>query len=95
MFKSIGRYIEHLIAAMVKGFIIMGVVAAIIVLGAFVLLAHHLPQSPIEIVLTVLVIGLSALLGMAIGLVWRLTHIEELSHAVSHLAHAGEEQHHQ
>lgn len=93
MFKSIGRYIEHLLAAMVKGFIVMGVAAAIITLGAFLLLTptHHLPNSPIEIVMTVLVVGLAALLGMTIGLVWRLTHIEELTHALSQLTHSGEE----
>lgn len=92
MFKSIARYIEHVLVAMVKGFIFMGLAAAVVTLGSFLLLAHRLPQTPIEIVLTVLVVGLSAFLGLAIGLVYRLTHIEEISHAVSHMAEAAEKQ---
>lgn len=92
MLNRIKQYFEHLIIAAIKGFVVMAIAALVIVFGAFLLLAHRLPNSGIEVVLVVLVVGLSALLGAAIGLIWRFTHIPQITQAVGHLAHASDEQ---
>lgn len=85
---AIGRYLGHVIIAMVKGFVMMVVVSGIICVGVVfaVTSPHRLPHNNIELALIVVIAGLSGLLGAAIALIWRLTHITELTHAVGHLA---------
>lgn len=91
MFRRIEQYFTHILMAMIRGFIGMGIAAAVIVAGAFFLIAHHGPQGGIEVLLVVLVVGLSALLGAVVGLAWRLAHIQELTQTVDRMVHAGEE----
>jgi len=89
---AIGRWFWHVVTAMVRGCLVLAILAAIIsVLAALV--ATHQPPRGFTLFLIVVIVVVSGLLGAVGALAWRLSHIGELVHAAEAVAeHSG---HHQ
>lgn len=92
MVRGIGRWFWHVFEGMVRGCLVMGVLAAIVTFGGVFLLKHSLPHN-LTLVLVLVIIGISGVLGAAFMLIWRLSHIKEIAHltekAVEEVTHHG------
>jgi len=87
---SIARYLEHLVWATIKGFVVGGVLAAVVCFGAlYVAAPNHSLTAGLSTTFAGVIVLLTALLGAAVALIYRLSHIGELSHAVKHLTTNG------
>ncbi|HLY30774.1 MAG TPA: hypothetical protein VKQ36_07080 [Ktedonobacterales bacterium] len=76
--RAIGRWVRHLIGSMVRGFLTLAIIAAILSGGIATLATRALPTGlTLAFVITISVI--SGLLGAFVMLAWRLTHISELA----------------
>jgi hypothetical protein len=74
-------FIKHTLWAMVKGFVITGVVAAVVCFGAVLVAIHHLSLDLYSVFAGVITL-LAAFLGSAFALIYHLSHIEEISHTL-------------
>jgi hypothetical protein len=83
--RAIFRFVGHTVSAMVKGFFFTGIAAAIISFGVLLLASpgHHLVRG-IDTAFAIAISVLAALLGSAVALVYRLSHIGEARHAIQH-----------
>lgn len=89
---AIGRWFWHVVTAMVRGCLVLAILAAIISVSA-ALVATHQPPRGFTLFLIVVIVVVSGLLGGVGALAWRLSHIGELVHAAEAVAeHSG---HHQ
>jgi putative flippase GtrA len=81
--RAIFRFVEHTLAAMVKGFFFTGIAAAIVSFLILVLATpgHHLVMS-LATVFAIVLSVLAAILGSAVALIYRLSHISEARHAI-------------
>lgn len=88
--KTIARYLEHLVWSTIKGFVVGGALAALVCFGALYLTAPaHSLTAGLSTTFAAIIVLLTALLGAAIALIYRLSHIGELSHAVKQLTTSG------
>jgi hypothetical protein len=81
------QFVAHVFWAMVKGFVFTGIVAAILCFGALFATApgHHLTWD-VSAVFALVIAGLAAILGAAVALIYHLSHIEEITHALQRRA---------
>jgi uncharacterized membrane protein len=81
--KSILNFTRHLLGAMLKGFFFTGIAAAI--LCAVVLLItepQHQVTLDVPAIFALVISGLAAILGAAVALIYHLSHLEDIQHAV-------------
>jgi hypothetical protein len=76
--RTIGGFVKHIVWAMFKGFVITGVVAAVLCFGALLLATHQVTMG-ITSIFAAIISLLAAVLGSAVALIYHLSHIEELS----------------
>jgi hypothetical protein len=79
--RRIGRYFEGLFFSVAKGCLLTALVAGILATGLVILLSHQLPSTADFTLIAVIVI-LAGVVGGAIALIWRMTHIPDIIHAV-------------
>ncbi len=82
MIRGIGRWFWHVFEGMVRGCLTLALLAAVISFGTVYLTTHTLPAG-VTLGLVVTIIIISGILGAAFMLIWRLSHIEELTHVAS------------
>jgi hypothetical protein len=81
--KAIFQFVEHIVMAMVKGFIFTGVVVAVLCFGAILITTPgHSLSDGIASVFAIVATVLAAFLGSAVALIYHLSHIEEIHHAL-------------
>ena len=79
----IGRYIESVFFSVAKGCLLTALVAGILATATVFLLSHRLPTTA-DFTLIIVIVVLAGAVGSAIALIWRMTHIPEIIHAVEH-----------
>jgi hypothetical protein len=81
--RAIFSFVGHTISAMVKGFFLTGIAAAIISFGVLLFASHghHLVMG-IDTAFAITISVLAALLGSAVALVYRLSHIGDARHVI-------------
>ena len=81
--KAISQFIRHTLSAMVKGFAYTGIVAAIISLVALLAVSpgHHLTMD-LSAAFAAIASVLAALLGAAVALIYHLSHLGDVHHAI-------------
>lgn len=90
MFKWLG----HIIRSMTKGCGVLALLSGVVTLAATFLATHKFPHGWTLTLLLVIMI-VSGLLGAVAALAWRLSHIEEIAHAVEEVAHVAEHSRHE
>ena len=79
----IGRYFESLFFSLAKGCLMTALVAGVLATAVVLLLTHRLPTTA-DFTLIVVIVTLAGAFGGAIALIWRMTHIPDIIHAVEH-----------
>jgi NAD/NADP transhydrogenase beta subunit len=77
----IGRYFETLFFAMAKGCLLTALIAGVLATATVLLLTLRLPTTA-DFTLIVVIVVLAGAFGSAIALIWRMTHIPDILHAV-------------
>jgi hypothetical protein len=81
--KAIFDFVGHVVWAMVKGFVFTGVAVAVLCFGAiFITSPKHTLSEGIASVFAIVAALLAAFLGSAVALIYHLSHIEEIHHAL-------------
>lgn len=81
--KGILGFTRHLFMAMVKGFFFTGIAAGILSAAAlFVTARNHQPTLDVSAVFALIISLLAAVLGSAVALIYHLSHLEDIHHAV-------------
>ncbi|HEX6797354.1 MAG TPA: hypothetical protein VF116_06535 [Ktedonobacterales bacterium] len=88
--RTIGRYISELFTALVQGCLVMAIVAAVIATGAYFVAEGQMPHG-IAVGLIIAIVVLSGIIGALVMLVWRLTHLREISHVAQRIVNAGQQ----
>lgn len=91
--SSIWRFIKRLVGAMVKGFLYTGLAAAILcAVALFVMEPGHHVTLDTSAAFALVISLLAGLLGAAVALIYHLSHLDSLHHAVQHMSelHAGQ-----
>lgn len=88
--RTIGRYIGELFAALVQGCLVMAIIAAIVATGIYYLADRRMPQGA-DLGLIIAIIVMAGIIGALIMLVWRLTHLRELSHVAQRIVNAAQQ----
>lgn len=88
--RTIGRYISELFTALVQGCLVTAIIAAVIATGAYYLTDHQMPHGA-AVGLIIAIIVLSGIIGALIMLVWRLTHLRELSRVAHRIVDAAQQ----
>jgi predicted PurR-regulated permease PerM len=92
--SAIFHFVGHTLAAMVKGFVFTGVVAAILCFLALVVASpDHEVSMGIGAVFSIVIAVLAAFLGAAAALIYHLSHIEELRHLLARASAARDSAH--
>lgn len=76
--RAIGRWIGHLIGAMVRGFLVLGVLALIVSGGISTYVSKSLPTG-MTLAFVIAISLISGLLGAFVMLAWRLSHIGDVA----------------
>ncbi len=85
--RSILSFIKRLVGAMVKGFLYTGLVAAILcAVVLFVMAPGHQVTLDTSTVFALVIALLAGTLGAAVALIYHLSHLDSLHHAVQHLS---------
>ncbi len=79
----IAHYFEGLFFSVAKGCLGTALVAGVLATGTVLLLTHRLPSTA-DFTLIIVIVVLAGAFGGAIALIWRMTHIPEIIHAVEH-----------
>jgi hypothetical protein len=79
----IGRYFESVFFSVAKGCLLTALIAGILATATVLLLSHRLPTTA-DFTLIVVIVILAGVVGSAIALLWRMTHIPDIIHAVEH-----------
>lgn len=81
--STIFSFIKHTVSAMIKGFFITGIVAAVVCFGVLLLISPtHSLANGLTTVFAGVIAVLAAFLGSAVALIYHLSHIEEISHSI-------------
>jgi hypothetical protein len=85
--RSILRFMKRLVGAMVKGVLYTGLVAAILCAVVLFVMApgHQVTLDPSTLFALVIAL-LAGTLGAAVALIYHLSHLDGLHHAVPHLS---------
>jgi len=85
--RSILSFIKRLVGAMVKGFLYTGVVAAVLcAVVLFVMAPDHQVTLDTSAAFALVIALLAGTLGAAVALIYHLSHLDSLHHAVQHLS---------
>jgi putative exporter of polyketide antibiotics len=85
--SSIWSFIKRLVGAMVKGFLYTGLAAAILcAVALFVLAPDHRVTLDTSAVFALVIALLAGLLGAAVALIYHLSHLDGIHHAVQHMS---------
>jgi len=85
--SSILSFIKRLVGAMAKGFLYTGLVAAILcAVVLFVLAPDHRVMLDTSAAFALVIALLAGTLGAAVALIYHLSHLDSLHHAVQHLS---------
>jgi hypothetical protein len=81
--KAIFQFVGHVAMAMVKGFVFTGIVAALVTFGVlfFSSPGHHLSMD-VSALFAAVISVLAAFLGSAVALIYHLSHLEDVTHAI-------------
>lgn len=82
------RWLGHIIRSMTKGCVVLALIAGALTVGGTFVVNHKLPQGW-TLTLLIAIMVVSGLLGAVGALAWRLSHIEELIHAVEEVTDHG------
>lgn len=85
----IARYFGSLFFSVAKGCLLTALVAGVLATATVLLLSRQLPTTA-DFTLIVVIVVLAGVVGAAIALIWRMTHIPDLINAVNH---ANDQQH--
>jgi len=85
--SSILSFIKRLVGAMVKGFVYTGIAAAIVcAIVLFVMEPGHQVTLDTSAAFALVIALLAAMLGAAVALIYHLSHLDALHHAVQHVS---------
>jgi lysylphosphatidylglycerol synthetase-like protein (DUF2156 family) len=85
--SSILSFTKHLIGAMFKGFFFTGLVAAIVcAVVLFVMAPGHQLTLDTSAAFALVIALLAGVLGAAVALIYHLSHLDGIHHAVQHLS---------
>jgi hypothetical protein len=85
--KNILSFIKRVVAAMVKGFVYTGLAAAILcAVVLFVMAPGHQVTLDTSAAFALVIALLAGTLGAAVALIYHLSHLDSLHHAVQHLS---------
>jgi lysylphosphatidylglycerol synthetase-like protein (DUF2156 family) len=85
--KSILSFITRVVAAMVKGFVYTGLAAAILcAVVLFVMAPGHQVTLDTSTIFALVIALLAGVLGAAVALIYHLSHLDSIHHAVQHLS---------
>jgi lysylphosphatidylglycerol synthetase-like protein (DUF2156 family) len=85
--SSIWSFTKHLVGAMFKGFLYTGVVAAILcAVVLFVMVPGHQVTLDTSAAFAIVIALLAGALGAAVALIYHLSHLDGIHHAVQHLS---------
>jgi putative exporter of polyketide antibiotics len=85
--SSILSFTKHLVGAMFKGFLYTGVVAAILcAVVLFVMAPAHQVTLDTSAAFALVIALLAGVLGAAVALIYHLSHLDGLHHAVQHVS---------
>lgn len=79
----IGRYFESVFFSVAKGCLLTALIAGILATATVFLLTRRLPTTA-DFTLIVVIVILAGVVGSAVALIWRMTHIPEIIHAIEH-----------
>jgi hypothetical protein len=85
--RSILSFIKRLVGAMFKGFVFTGIAAAILCAVVLIAMApgHHVTLDT-SAVFAIVIALLAGVLGAAVALIYHLSHLDALHHAVQHMS---------
>ncbi len=85
--RSILSFIKRLVGAMFKGFLYTGVVAAILcAVVLFVMAPDHQVTLDTSTAFAIVIALLAGALGAAVALIYHLSHLDGIHHAVQHMS---------
>ncbi len=85
--SSILSFTKHLIGAMFKGFFFTGVAAAIVcAVVLFVMAPGHQVTLDTSTAFALVIALLAGVLGAAVALIYHLSHLDGIHHAVQHMS---------
>ena len=85
--RSILSFIKRLVGAMVKGFVYTGLAAAILcAVALFVMAPGHQVTLYTSTIFALVIALLAGVLGAAVALIYHLSHLDGLHHAVQQLS---------
>ena len=85
--RSILSFIKHLVGAMLKGFVYAGIAAAILcTVVLFVMEPGHQVTLDTSAIFALVIALLAGVLGAAVALIYHLSHLDALHHAVQHMS---------
>ena len=79
----IAGYFKSLFLSMARGCLLTALVAGVLAMATVLLLSHRMPTTA-DFTLIVVIVVLAGAFGGAIALIWRMTHIPDIIHAVEH-----------
>jgi hypothetical protein len=91
--RSILNFIKRLVGAMVKGFVYTGLAAAILcAVVLFIMAPGHQVTLNTSAIFALVIALLAGALGAAVALIYHLSHLDSIHHAVQHMSalHAGQ-----
>lgn len=79
--KGIVGFTGHLLGAMLKGFLLTGIIAAILCAAVlFVTEPGHNVTLDTSAIFALVIAGLAGILGAAVALIYHLTHLDSVHH---------------
>ena len=85
--SSIWSFTKHLVGAMFKGFVYTGLAAAILcAVALFVLEPDHQVTLDTSAIFALVIALLAGVLGAAVALIYHLSHLDGIHHAVQHMS---------
>jgi lysylphosphatidylglycerol synthetase-like protein (DUF2156 family) len=91
--SSIWSFTKHLVGAMFKGFVYTGLAAAILcAVVLFVMAPGHQVTLDTSAIFALVIALLAGVLGAAVALIYHLSHLDSIHHAMQHMSalHAGQ-----
>ena len=77
------RFTGHVLGAMLKGFVFTGIIVAILCFAVLFLTAPgHQLKPDISAAFALVISSLAALLGAAVALIYHLSHLHDVHHAL-------------
>jgi RsiW-degrading membrane proteinase PrsW (M82 family) len=76
--RAIGRWFKELVGAMVRGCLVLAILALVAAVVVVYVTSNALPNESEWILITALAIT-AGFLGAAVALVWRLSHLDTVS----------------